>query len=114
MSHDGQFDRVVELLADTCLDLGTQPVDPTLVDEVLEPCLLAVLPIAEVALGGDNRLHDVDEVVGRDPHSGEPRRGIGVVAGGAAAEAATGEYDESGQLAEVPSERVGTMPTSLL
>ena len=58
----GQGDRRRQREPDASLDLGAQPVDAALLDEVLEAGPVAVVAVAEVALGGDDRLDDVAEV----------------------------------------------------
>ena len=71
-----------------------------LLERVLEPGPMAVVAVAEVALGGDDRLDDVGQVVGRHPRDRAAEHRVRVVGPGVAhAHPAAGEHDEAGQLA---------------
>ncbi len=95
------------------LDLVAQPVDPALFEEVLQSGPVAVVAVAVVALGGDDRLDDVAEVGRR--HPGDGRASSGYVSSGRLwvipipPPASTTKPVSS---PVVPSVSVGTMPTS--
>src|SRR5437763_17184311 len=69
--------------ADAPLDLGPERAEAMILDRVFEPGMLAVRPVAPVALDGDDRLCDRDRVF--DPAEAEriagARIGLGLAVG---------------------------------
>ena len=96
----GHLDRRRERPSGALLDLGPEPVDPVLLDRVLQSGQVAVVAVAEVALRGDDRLDDVAEILRRHPTDRLGEHRVGVVGAGVGhAHAAAGEHHEAGQLA---------------
>ena len=98
-----QLDRLGDRPSGAGLDLGAEPVDAVLLERVLEAGPMPVVAVAEVALGGDDRLDDVGEVRRRHPRDRAAEHRVRVVGPGVAhAHPAAGEHDEAGQLAGEP------------
>ena len=85
------------------LDLVAQPVDALGFEQVLETGTRTVVAVAVVALGGHDRLDDVDDIARRYPRDGLRQQGIGVVGTAVAhAHPAAREHDEAGEFAGRP------------
>src|SRR5262249_8120979 len=65
------------------LDLGPEIVETTILDRVLEPCVLAIFPIAPITLHGDDGLCNLDGNFGftKAHHVRSARIGIGFAMG---------------------------------
>ena len=99
-------------MADAGLDLGAEPLEAPLVDQVLEAGPVAVVAVAVVALHGDDGFGHGAQFVGRHPREGrrQPRVGV-LLAGVGLAEATTHEHDVAGLARGTGA---GTIPRSLV
>ena len=94
----GQVARVGQRVADATLGLGPEPLDAALVHDVLQPGAVAVLTVAEVAVDGDDGLHDRRQIVGHHPRQRRGQAGVGVVLTGVGlAEATADQHDVTGR-----------------
>ncbi len=77
--------RRLQCEAGAACDLGHDGVQPVVVDGVLEACALAHRTVAEVALRGDHRSGDIQQLfAGHEAdHVGHARPGLGIAVRGA-------------------------------
>ena len=100
-----------EGVADAALDLGAEPVDAPLVDDVLQAGPVAILAVAEVPVDRDDGLDDGGQIGVGHPRQGRGQPGVGVVlAGVALAMPPPTSTTKPGW----PSRSIGTRPTSWL
>ena len=99
----GELDGRSERTARALFDLRAQPVDPALLEQVLEAGARPVVAVAVVALRGDDRLDDVADLARRHPSHGLREQRIGVVGPVVGhAHPAAGEHHVARQLAGRP------------
>ena len=72
--------RLAKRVAEPALDLASKPVQPAILNGVLEPGVFAVGTIAVIPLGGDDFLSHVCHLFGRvkTKHVGQTREGLGL------------------------------------
>ena len=78
---------------DAAADLGADPLDAALLDEVLQAGPVAVVAVAEVALRRDDGLDDVDDPIRRDPAERLGQQRVGVVLAGVGHAQAAADVD---------------------
>src|SRR6266536_5210278 len=75
--------RLAQALADAALDLGAERSKAAVLDGIFEPSMLAVRPVAPVALHGDDRFGDRDRIprAAEAEQVADARIGVGLAMG---------------------------------